>query len=211
MYHVDTNKIRNAHDICSSSQSRVPFNMVSSITLDQFKGDGSQHLKTWWNKFQQLIDLYDIPQEKLTKIATFLFSDYGEVWYATLSPEITNDLSKFKTAFFEGFTEDDHILYLSILQTAQSPNESVRDYLSRLFHTATNKDISDQVLLALRINELRPEIKAIVMNKELRNIEKFRHNATLAEKTVSSIVKCIIRCRRFWHYTKIQRNVYISV
>jgi hypothetical protein len=71
MYHVDTNKIRHAHDVCSSSQSRVHFNMVSSIKLDQFKGDGSQHLKTWWNQFQQCIDLYDIPQEKITKIATF--------------------------------------------------------------------------------------------------------------------------------------------
>jgi hypothetical protein len=55
--------------------------------------------------------------------------------------EITNDLSKFKAAFFKRFTEDDHILDLSILQTTHGPNESVRDYLSRLFHTATNKSL----------------------------------------------------------------------
>jgi hypothetical protein len=71
--------------------------------------------------------LYDIPQEKITKIATFQFSDYAAIWYATLSPEITNDLSKFKAAFFKRFTEDDHILDLSILQTAQGPNESVHE------------------------------------------------------------------------------------
>ena len=87
------------------------------LKLDKFKGDGSQYPKTLWNRFQQWIyDLYDIPQEKITKIATFQFSDYVAIWYATLSPEITNDLSKFKTAFFKKFTEDDHILDLSILQ-----------------------------------------------------------------------------------------------
>ena len=125
------------------------------LKLDKFKGDGSQHPKTWWNQFQQWIDLYDISQEKITKIATFQFSDYVAICYATLSPEITNDLSKFKAAFFKRFTEDDHILDLSILQTAHGPNESVRDYLSRSFHTATNKDIPEQVLLAVGINGQR--------------------------------------------------------
>jgi hypothetical protein len=84
------------------------------------------------------------------------------------------------------FTEGDHILDLFILLTAQGPNESVRDYLSRLFDTATNKDILDQVVLAVGINGLRPEIKAIVMNKAPKNIEEIRHSATLAEKTVSN-------------------------
>lgn len=49
-----------AHDICSSRQPRVPFKIASSIKLDKFKGDGSQHPKTWWNQFQQWIDLYEI-------------------------------------------------------------------------------------------------------------------------------------------------------
>jgi hypothetical protein len=74
-------------------------------------------------------------------MATFQFLDYPANWYSTLSPEITNDLSKFKAAFFKRFTEDDYIIDLAILQTAQGPNESVRDYLSRLF------DIPDQVVL----------------------------------------------------------------
>ena len=101
----------------------------------------------------------------ISKIATFQFLDYPAIWYATLSPEIPNNLSKFKAAFFKRFTEDDHIIDLAILQTAQGPNESVRDYLSRLF------DIPDQVVLAVGINRLRPEIKAIVMNREPKNIE----------------------------------------
>jgi hypothetical protein len=49
-----------AHDICLSSQSRVPFKMTYSIKLDKFKGDGSQHPKTWWNQLQQWIDSYGL-------------------------------------------------------------------------------------------------------------------------------------------------------
>jgi len=37
IYHVDTNKIRHAHDTCSSSQSRVPFKIASSLKLDKKK------------------------------------------------------------------------------------------------------------------------------------------------------------------------------
>jgi hypothetical protein len=111
--------------------------------------------------------------------------DYPAIWYAPLSPEITNDLSKFKAAFFKRFTEDDHIIDLAILQTAQGPNESVRDYLNRLF------DIPDQVVLAVGINRLRSEIKAIVMNREPTNIEELWHSMTLAEKTISSTVSSI--------------------
>ena len=77
--------------------------MASSIKLDKSKGDGSQNPKTWWNQFQRCIDLYDIPQKKITKIETFQFFYCAAIWYATLSPAITNDLSKFKATFFKRF------------------------------------------------------------------------------------------------------------
>ena len=101
----------------------------------------------------------------MTKVITFQFADEAAVWYATLKPEITNNFQKFKEAFFKRFTEDDRILDMSILQILQGPSETVREYLSRLFQNATNKDIPEQVLLAVGINGLRPEIRRIVMNK----------------------------------------------
>jgi hypothetical protein len=152
------------HDACNS-QIRAPFKINSSIQLEKFTGDSSVHPKTWWNKFQQWVDLYDIPQDKITKVITFQFADEAAVWYATLKPEITNNFQKFKEAFFKRFTEDDRILDMSILQILQGPSETVRQYLSRLFQNATNKDIPEQVLLAVGINGLRPEIRRIVMNK----------------------------------------------
>jgi hypothetical protein len=88
IYHVDTNKIKHAPDICSSAQSRVPFKMASSIKLDKFKGDVSQHPSIWWNQLQQWIDLYDIPQETITKRATFQFSDYAQFGMQRYHPKL---------------------------------------------------------------------------------------------------------------------------
>ena len=51
---------------------------------------------------------------------------------------------------------------------------------------ATNRNISDDILLAVAMNGLKPELKTIVMTKEPKNVEELRHCATLAEKAISS-------------------------
>jgi hypothetical protein len=90
------------------------------------------------------------------------------------------------TLFKKRFKDKQHLLDLTILQTHQGRNESVLDYLSRLYQLATNRNISDDILLAVAVNGLKPELKTIVMTKEPKNVEELRHCATLAEKAISS-------------------------
>jgi hypothetical protein len=73
-------------------------------------------------------------------------------------------------------------LDLTILQTHQGRIEYVLDYLSQLYQLATNWNISDDILLAVAMRRLKPELKTIVMTKEPTNVEELRHCATLAEK-----------------------------
>jgi hypothetical protein len=70
------------------------------------------------------------------------------------------------------------MLDLLISQIMQGPCENVREYLTRLAQTAANKNILEQILLAVGINGLRPDIRKIVMNKESANIEEL-HAMTL--------------------------------
>ena len=84
------------------------------------------------------------------------------------------------------FKDKQHLLDLTILQTHQGRNESVLDYLSRLHQLAINRNISDDILLAVVMNGLKSELKTIVMTKEPNNVEELRHCATLAEKAISS-------------------------
>lgn len=85
------------------------------------------------------------------------------------------------------FTEDKTVIDLSILQMSQSVNESVLDYLSKLQKSAVlNEKVDENVLLAIAINGLRPEIRRIVINKEPKNFAELRHHsATIAETSVS--------------------------
>jgi hypothetical protein len=59
------------------------------------------------------------------------------------------------------FTENERMLDLLILQIMQGPYENVREYLTRLAQTATHKNISEHTLLAVGINDLRPDIRKI--------------------------------------------------
>jgi hypothetical protein len=156
---------------------------MNSIKLEKFTGDSNVHPQTWWEKFQKWIDLYEVLNDKVVKVIAFQLSDEAAIWYATLAPEITNNLQRFKAAFLKGFTENERMVDLSILQIMQGPCENEREYLTRLAQTAANKNILEQILLAVGINGLRPDIRKIVMNKESANIEELRHYAILAEKS----------------------------
>jgi hypothetical protein len=63
------------------------------------------------------------------------------------------------TLFKKRFKDKQHLLDLTILQTHQGRNESV------LYQLATNRNISDDILLAVAMNGLKPELKTIVMTK----------------------------------------------
>jgi hypothetical protein len=82
---------------------------MNSIKLDNFTADSSVHPQTWWEKFQKWIDLYEVLNDKVVKVIAFQLSDEAAIWYATLAPEITNNLQRFKAAFLKRFTENERI------------------------------------------------------------------------------------------------------
>ena len=90
------------------------------------------------------------------------------------------------TLFKSRFKDKQHLLDLTILQTHQGRNESVLDYLSRLYQLATNRNISDDILLAVSMNGLASKLKTIVLTKESKNVDELRHCATLAKKAIFS-------------------------
>ena len=75
------------------------------------------------------------------------------------------------TLFKNRFKDKQNLLDLTILQTHQGRNESVLDYLSRLYQLATHRNISDDILLAVAMNGLTSELKTIVLTKEPTNVE----------------------------------------
>ncbi|KAL3887392.1 hypothetical protein ACJMK2_027334 [Sinanodonta woodiana] len=160
--------------------------MSSSIKLEIFQGDQTQNPVTWLEHFMNWAKFYELSEPKILNAFPFHLQGHAKIWYDTLSDNEKNDWCTLVTAFKSRFHNDDVILDLSILQTQQGSSESVLDYLSRLLRLATNKPISDQVLLAVALNGLKPTVKRIVMNKNPTNMTDLRQAAVLAEKSIAT-------------------------
>jgi len=85
--------------------------------------------------------------------------------YDTVPQSDKIDLDKIVKAFQNRFKDKQHLLDLTILQTHQGRSESVLDYLSRLFKLATNRNILNNILLAVAMNGLKLELKTIVTTR----------------------------------------------
>jgi hypothetical protein len=116
---------------------------------------------------------------------------HAKIWYDTIPDSKKSHYDQFIAAFKERFTDKQHLLDLTILQTHQRRNESILDYLSMSLKLAINRNISDDILLAVAMNGLKAGLKTIVVTKELKNIEEFRHSAILAEKEINSNIGTI--------------------
>jgi hypothetical protein len=115
-----------------------------------------------------------------------VFGIYFVVPYFEVFEEHNKAFEEHNKALIEMVDRIDSVDFDNYYQfVVEGRNESVLDYLSRLYQLATNRNISDDILLAVAMNGLKPELKTIVMTKEPKNVEELRHCATLAEKAIS--------------------------
>ena len=129
---------------------------------------------------------YDPDNKTKTNIFSFHLQDHAKIWYNSLTEEVKNDWDKLQTSFTKRFTEDRHLIDRSILQMTQSSSETVLDFLSKLQRNAIlNDKIDENLLLAIGINGLKPDIRKIVINKEPKSFADLRHAVSIAEKSLA--------------------------
>ncbi|CAC5368618.1 unnamed protein product [Mytilus coruscus] len=126
-----------------------------------------------------------------TVLTTSNLSGHAKIWYDTVADSKKHHFDFLIAAFKDRFKDKQHLLDITILQTHQGRNESVLDFSSRLLKLATNRNVSDDIVLAVAMNGLTADLKTIVMTKEPKNIEEFRHAASLAEKAIDSNVNSV--------------------
>jgi hypothetical protein len=163
-----------------TSQNFNIFDMASNLKIVKFKVDNTQNVNTWLYMCKQYCSFYDLSDKKSADSFPFHLEGHAKIWYDTIPDSQKANFDNLITLFKNRFKDKQHLLDLTILQTHQGRNESVLDYLSRLYQLATNRNISDEILLAVATNGLNSELKTIVMTKEPKNIEELRHCATLA-------------------------------
>ena len=184
------NTPRQSPSTTETSQDRKTRNksktMNFSLKLDKFSGACNDDAKSWLSQFAQYCSCYDLDNKTKTNIFSFHLQDHAKIWYNSLTEEVKNDWDKLQTSFTKRFTEDRHLIDLSILQMTQSSSETVLDFLSKLQRNAIlNDKIDENLLLAIGINGLKPDIRKIVINKEPKSFADLRHAASIAEKSLA--------------------------
>ena len=160
--------------------------MNFSLKLDKFSGACNDDAKSWLLQFDQYCTCYDLNDKTKTNIFSFHLQDHAKIWYNSLSDDIRHDWEKLKASFIKRFTEDRSLIDLSILQMTQNSNETVLEFLSKLKKNASlNDKIDENLLLAIGINGLKPDIRKIVINKEPKSFADLRHAASIAEKSLA--------------------------
>ena len=137
--------------------------MASNLKIVKFKGDNAQNVDTWLSMYKQYCSFDDLSDKKSADSFPFHFEGHVKIWYDTIPDSQKANFDNLITLFKNRFKDKQQLLDFTILQTHQGRNESVLDYLSRLYQRATNRNISDEILLAVATNGLNSELKTIVL------------------------------------------------
>ena len=160
--------------------------MNFSLKLDKFTGSNNENAKSWLSQFIQYGQCYELDDQTKANIFSFHLQDHAQIWYHSLPEDIKHNWEQLKANFLRRFTEGRNLIDFSILQTAQNNSESVLDFLSKLQKNAMlNDKIDENLLLAIGINGLKPDIRKIVINKEPKTFADLRHAASIAEKSLA--------------------------
>ena len=143
--------------------------MSSCIKLAKFTGDGTVNPSNWWSEFENWVKFHDLSIDKQLHAFPFQLESHAKIWFETLSSEVKSNISTFKENFLKRFKGDDIVLDLSILQIHQGSTESVLEYLSRLFKLASVKNVSNDLLLAIAVQGLQPDIKKWLCKKNQKH------------------------------------------
>ena len=92
-------------------------------------------------------------------------------------------LDSLNQAFLKRFSADRSIFDVNILQVKQSVNETVDDYVARIYTQTSDYNIPEEMLVDIAIQGLHAPLARIVMPQKSSTMEQFRELALLAQKT----------------------------
>jgi hypothetical protein len=102
--------------------------------------------------YKHYCSFYDVSNKKSEDSFPFHLEDHPKILYDTIPDSQKVNVDNLITLFKMRFKDKQQLLDLIILQIHQGRNASVLDYLSQLYQLATNRNIFDDILLAVAMN-----------------------------------------------------------
>ncbi|XP_067676451.1 uncharacterized protein [Haliotis asinina] len=153
------------------------------VKLEEFSGTANG--QSWWQDFLNFSNFYSFNDERKCQLLPFYLEGEAKLWYRELPDGDRNNLTRIKASFDQRFSSQ-AAFDVSVLQIAQAANETVSSYVTRVQAATTHLNLPTSVVVAIAVNGLHCEIRQIVYNKEPTTLQEVRHQATLAEKSLSA-------------------------
>ncbi|XP_071088961.1 uncharacterized protein [Haliotis cracherodii] len=166
--------------IPSISQMSTP---MPHIKLPQFSG--TENAQTWWDDFVNFSNFFSYNDVKKCQLIPFYLEGAAKLWYQNLPEGDRLDITKVKEAFTKRFMKS-AAFDVSLLQLAQEQEESINTFITRVETATIHLKLPASVIVAVAVNGLRSNIRQWVYNKEPTNLQEVRHQAELAQKSLSN-------------------------
>lgn len=166
---------------------------MAHIMLQHFHDETTHVPSIWWSMFENYVKVLQLTNEAALGAISFHIQGQANTWYHSLNQETKSDMALLKGAFFERFKN--HSTNNELYKLAQGNHETGSQYLTRVQNlTSGAQDLSEQVIVGLTINGLRPALKSFVVGREPKTFQQLRVAINLATNVADCKEKNLTTC-----------------
>ncbi|XP_071099911.1 uncharacterized protein [Haliotis cracherodii] len=166
----------------SPSAAEPPSHTMATPHIKLRPYTGQEEATSWWQEFVTFVKLFNYNQDRQCLLFPFYLEGTAKLWHQDLAEETRNDMGRLEEAFKSRFNRP-KTFDVNLLQMAQSKEETINDFLTRIQGATRNQELPMSMIVAVAVNGLRPSIRQWVINKEPASLEAVRHHAELAERS----------------------------
>ena len=175
----------NVSDSNNSTSGNLPqAHMPNVIKLPTY--NQKQSAIQWWVLFCQWVNFFKMSDIQAVAALPFYLDIIPQQWFFQLSGAAKSSLASLKEAFLSRFSVKKANFDVNLFHIQQNQDESVEDYLARVYKLTNEYDVPSHLLVGITIQGLKTEIRKIVMPQKPENLEQLREAAMVAERTVTS-------------------------
>ena len=161
---------------------------ASSIMPKKFTGDGDYSARVFLRRFNQYATYKQWDDAARFRSIPLFLDNAAEIWYASLQPAPAN-YDQFQQALLQSFETrvSTFVDEQTFKRYTQKPDETVRQYHSRMIEAAERLNIAPNAQLNHFLGSIHPRLKTQVITHNPATLEEALDKARLAEQALTPI------------------------
>jgi hypothetical protein len=159
------------------------------ISPKTFSGSSNESGEEWLEYVDKYFEFRNLTEEDRIRLFNMLLRGSASDWMSTLSPQQLHSYHSLREAFKETYYPSRELRFKeasAIWQKPQEPNEKVDEFLTRIKRGARRLEISDDTLHLAVVSGLKPNLRCVVLQNGLKDLNETIRLARIAESTLST-------------------------